>query len=111
MDRYFVVVLARDAASLRSLQKFELDLFPQTAKQSHREKDFPFSIDGLLSMSDVEKVVKAGYRVLVEEPAEKRARAAVDVGDFPQWLKGMQAMVTQERATAAKTRKSTGKKK
>jgi hypothetical protein len=112
MDRYFVVVMARNADALRALQKFDLDVFAQTAKQAASPKqaatdkpstnsEFPFSIEGLLSMEEVEALVKDGYRVLVEDPAEKRARGASEVGDFSQWLDSMQAAVTQERAAAA----------
>lgn len=111
MDRYFVVILARDAAALRALQKFELDAFPQTAKQADRDKDYPFSIDGLLSMADIEKVVKAGYRVHVEDAAENRARGAGNTMDFSKWLQGMEAVLRQERAAAAKTRGKGGSRK
>ena len=102
MDRYFVVIFARDAANLRALQKFELDVFPQTAKQSDADKEHPYSIDGLLSMSEIEKVVKAGYRVKMEDPIEKRARGAGNVAEFPQWLEEMEDIVRREQRTFRK---------
>ena len=108
MERYFGVIFARDADAMRSLQKFELDVFPQTAKQSGRDKDFPLSIDGLLTMAEIETVVKAGYRVQIQEAAENRSRAAESPAEFSQWLQGMQAEVTRERAAAKK--KATDKK-
>jgi hypothetical protein len=108
MERYFGVIFARDADAMRSLQKFELDVFPQTAKRSDRDKDFPFSIDGLLTTAEIETVVKAGYRVQVQEAAEKRSRAAESPAEFSQWLQGMQVEVMRERAAAKK--KATSKK-
>jgi len=111
MDRYFVVILARDAAALRALQRFELDVFPQTAKREDAGKDYAYSIDGLLSMAEIERVSKEGYRVLIEDPAEARARGAENVIEFPEWLQRMQAVMRRERAAARKTRgKGTGKK-
>ena len=102
MDRYFGVILARDADAMRSLQKFELDVFPQTAKRSGLDKDFPFTIDGLLTAAEIETVVKAGYKVQIHESADQRTRAAESPAEFPQWLAGMQAEVTRERAAAKK---------
>jgi hypothetical protein len=102
MDRYFVVIFARDAAALRALQKFELDAFPQTAKRSDADKEYPYSIDGLLSVPEIEKIVKAGYRVLIEEPIEKRARGAGSVAEFPQWLQQMEDLVRRKRRATGK---------
>ena len=110
MERYFIVIFARDADAMRSLQKFELDVFPQTAKQSGRDKDFPFSIDGLLTMAEIETVVKSGYRVQIKESADTRSQAAESPAEFSDWLQGMQAEVTRERAAAKKKPKTTYKK-
>jgi hypothetical protein len=110
VDRYFVVVFARDADAMRSLQKFELDVFPQTAKQSGRDQDFPLSIDGLLTMAEIETVVKSGYRVQVQDAADSGTHAAEIPAEFPEWLQGMQAEVTRERAAARKKPKGTYKK-
>lgn len=107
MERYFGVILARDADAMRSLQKFELDVFPQTAKRSDLDEDFPFSIDGLLTSAEIETVVKAGYKVRINESADQRMRAAESPAEFPEWLEAMQAEVTRERAAAKKaSRKS-----
>jgi hypothetical protein len=102
MERYFGVILARDADAMRSLQRFELDVFPQTAKRSDLDKDFPFSIDGLLTAPEIEAVVKAGYKVQIHESADQRSRAAESPAEFSEWLAGMQAEVTRERAAAKK---------
>lgn len=109
MERYFVVIFARDAGMLRALQRFELDVFPPTSKRTDRDKDYPYSIDGLLTLAEVETVVKAGYRVLIEDPAAKRARGAESVKEFPEWLEEMQATMTRAR-TAGRTRRGAGKK-
>jgi hypothetical protein len=110
MERYFVVVLARDADGMRALQKFEFDLFAQTAKRSGRDKDYPFSIDGLLSPPEIEQLKQAGYRVQVQDPVEKRARGAQNPADFSQWIQGMQPALASERAAAARASAATAKK-
>ena len=101
MERYFVVVFGRDADAMRALQKFGFDLFAQTAKPSDR-KDYPFSIDGLLTPAEIETLKQAGYRVQKQAAAEERARGAQNPADFSHWLQGMEIAVTQERAAAAR---------
>lgn len=98
MQFYFVVILAANADSLRALQKFELDVFPQTAKRKSGNADYPFSIEGLLSMAQVEQVVNAGYWVEVQDPAEKRVRGMGNTIEFPEWLEGMERIMKRERA-------------
>jgi hypothetical protein len=110
MDRYFVVILARDAAALRALQAFELDVFPQTAR-GDVGKEFGLTIDGLLTMQEIERLVKEGYRVQIEDAAERRARGAENVIEFPEWLQRMQTVMRRERAAASKARKRGGSKK
>jgi hypothetical protein len=102
MERYFAVIFARDADAMRSLQRLELDVFPQTAKRSDRDQDFPFSIDGLLTTVEIETVVKAGYQVQVREAADNRSDAAESPAEFPDWLRGMEAQLMGERAAAKK---------
>jgi hypothetical protein len=110
MDRYFVVILAPDAAALRALQAFEFDVFPQTAR-GDAGKDFGFTIDGLLTMEEIERLVKEGYRVHIEDAAERRARGAENVIEFPEWLQRMQTIMRRERAAAKKAREpGSGKK-
>ena len=40
-------------------------------------------------MEQVQMLVDAGYAVLVEENADRRARAATEISTFDEWLKGM----------------------
>ena len=80
-DRFFVKVFAASKAELVQLQKFDLDLFQPTARANEREA----SIEGLLTMRDVEQLVRHGYRVLVEEESTKRARARNTI-ELGQWL-------------------------
>jgi hypothetical protein len=97
MHTYFVVVFAADAASLRALQKFGLDVFPQTAKRRPERQEYPFAIDGLLTIEQVETIVNAGYRVEIQDPVEKRSRVVKNVTEFPQWLEGMKKIMRRER--------------
>jgi hypothetical protein len=85
--RYFVTVMTTSRRSLRALQQFDVDLFQQTAKAPDEKS---FSIEGLLSLEEIARLVENGYQVLVEEPAAKRARAQVEIVEFEEWLKGME---------------------
>lgn len=80
-DRFFVKVYAPGKRQLVQLQKFDLDLFQPTVRLREGEA----VIEGLLTMKDVEQLVRSGYRVLVEEESSKRARAR-DVVQLEQWL-------------------------
>jgi hypothetical protein len=82
MNRYFVKVIASDATSLRRLQRFDFDLFQATARHS---QDKRATIDGLLTMDEIEKLVLAGYQVLVEEESSKRAHGQREIMTLEQW--------------------------
>ena len=66
--RYFVEVTAPTKQSFINLQKFELDLFPPTSKSTEKNE---FTIEGLLTSEEVNRLVQKGYKVLVkkESPA------------------------------------------
>jgi hypothetical protein len=105
--KFFVTVIAPDATALRRLAAYELDLLHQTsavtqlqtlrttsaarsaeaaaAPQKPAEVSQQFSIDGLLTMDQVARLVGDGYEVIVREPASKRARAT-QIMDFQAWL-------------------------
>jgi len=80
-DRFFVKVFASGKRQLLQLQKFDFDLFQPTARIREGEA----VIEGLLTMEQVERLVKSGYRVLVEEDSSRRSRAR-DVVELEQWL-------------------------
>lgn len=81
-DRFFVKVYASGGSELARLQEFDLDLFHPTARVEAETA----VIEGLVTLTDVERLVRSGYRVLVEEESSKRARAR-DVVQLEQWLK------------------------
>jgi hypothetical protein len=83
MDRFFVRVYASDRRGLVDLQGFGLDLFSSTAGT---DRDDRLGIDGLLSMAEVERLVRAGYQVLVEEHESARSRAHLEVRNFENWV-------------------------
>jgi hypothetical protein len=80
-DRFFVKVFASGKRELLQLQKFDFDLFQPTARVREGEA----VIEGLLTLEEVERLVKSGYRVLVEEESSKRARVS-DVVELERWL-------------------------
>jgi hypothetical protein len=86
-NRFFVKVFAPSRRSLGQLQKFDLDLFQPTARVNERQE---FTIEGLLTLEQIGQLVESGYRVLVEEEASKRSRAAQETVEFETWIKQME---------------------
>jgi len=86
--RYFTTVVARTSQLLRDLAEEGLDLFQATAKET---EDGRFTIEGLLTIEEVQRLVDEGYEVVVHEEASKRARAQTEKIDIGQWLEGMGA--------------------
>ena len=109
-QRFFVTVIAPDRSALGRLAAYELDLLHQTSAvtrlQSARvsmaarsveagapppkpaEVTEQISIDGLLTMEQVARLVRDGYEVVVREPASKRARATQTM-ELQDWLKAI----------------------
>jgi hypothetical protein len=109
--KYVVTVFAPDQAALLRLGSYGFDLLHQSAAVSERrvvrlsavkDKARPdqfvesraepaareTSIDGLLTLEQVRRLVADGYSVLVREDARKRARAH-QLMDFQSWLKAV----------------------
>jgi hypothetical protein len=84
--KFFVTVIAPDRRALAALSSYEFDLFHPTAQ----EKQEQFSIEGLLALEQVGRLVEDGYQVLVEEESSKRARARTETAEFRDWLKEME---------------------
>lgn len=82
--RYFVTVIARDRRGLTGLQSLGLDLFQGTAA----EGEDGASIQGLVDLDEVARLVDAGYRVLVEDAEGRRSRAQETVS-AESWLADM----------------------
>jgi hypothetical protein len=84
MSKFFVRVIADSRPGLLKLQKHDLDLFQPTSRTDGKE----FTIEGLLTLEEIGRLVEDGYRVLVEDAASKRARAHQTV-EFTEFLKTM----------------------
>lgn len=82
MNRFFVKVFAATPLALRRLQKFDFDLFHSTARHT---ADKRASIDGLLTMEQIEKLVLDGYQVLIEEEASRRAHGQKEIMTVEEW--------------------------
>src|SRR5260221_13584628 len=114
MPLFFVRVFAPDATALVKLATYGLDLFRGSAiraraglaalgaeadalaDQGWSDPDSaeglasaPY-VDGLLSIEDVARLVFDGYRVLINDDANQRARAQTETVEFEAWLKGME---------------------
>jgi hypothetical protein len=78
-DRFFVKVFARDREHHRRLFEYHLDLFAGGDDERGRP-----TIDGLMTIKDVARLVEDGYQVLVTETDSPREKL-VSVG-FDEWL-------------------------
>ena len=97
MNRYFVTVYASSVDGMRLLQQHGFDLFAQTAKKARARVPYAFSIEGLLTTEEVEKLVKDGYRVLLEDPVEARSHVSGQTAEFADWLERMQPALTMDK--------------
>lgn len=86
-SRFFITVIAPNKRALLSLREYELDLFQPTAKVTEEKE---FTIDGLLTLEEVGRLVEDGYRVVVSEESSKRARARLEMVEFDEWIKEME---------------------
>ena len=111
--RFFVTVVAPERSRLQRLRSYDLDLFRETAKMTEKTESVlravreaapqetyqptgqtsqrqEFSIDGLLSLEEIDRLVEDGYQVLVKERDLKRSRAVTEGIEFQSWLQGME---------------------
>lgn len=77
--RYFVKVQVPSRRHVRSLAALDLDL------HAVRDQAEGASVDGLMTLDQVRKVVRAGFPVLIEAEADERAHGR-DVIEFDEWL-------------------------
>jgi hypothetical protein len=87
VHRFFVTIIATSSRTLLKLQKYDLDVFRATSKINERKE---FTIEGLLTLEQVGRLVEEGYRVLVEDESSKRERAKSGGIEFEEWKKGME---------------------
>lgn len=91
--RYFVTIEAAGEEALHALGGRGLDLFRSTvAVAAALDPSAPSraSVGGLLSLDEAEALVREGYRVTLDEPAERRANAPRQVIGFEQWLRELE---------------------
>jgi len=84
---FFVTIVAPSRRTLAKLQEYDFDLFQSTSKLNERKE---FTIEGLLTLEEVGRLVEDGYRVVVEEESSKRSRAQSETIQFEDWIKGME---------------------
>lgn len=83
--RFFVEVTGQGRKALRTLQALDMDLFVSTFRRDEER----LSIEGLLSLAEVERLVDAGFTVTIQADESKRSRAHQTI-DFREWLAGME---------------------
>jgi hypothetical protein len=85
-ERYFVTIRSGTLEGLAEVRTLGLDLFGTTATAGER-----VTIDGLLSLADIGRVVAHGYEVVVRQPSANRSRAHDQTATAKEWLKDMGA--------------------
>jgi hypothetical protein len=81
--KYFVEVTAPTKQALINLQKLELDLFPPTAKSTDKNE---FTIEGLVTSEDVNRLVQKGYKVLVKKESPTSTPAVSETASVSDWI-------------------------
>ena len=102
ITRYFVVITSPNKQQLVSLQKLELDLFQSTVKTLDKNE---FSIEGLITLEDVNRLVEKGYKVLVKKQSPNSSPANSQIMSFSE---GIQKVETKEQAKATSEPSFTG---
>jgi hypothetical protein len=80
-DRFFVTIQCGTLEGLAAVRALGLDLFGTTAKAGE-----DVTIEGLLTLGDIGRVVTSGYEVVVHQEAAGRARADEQAESAEQWL-------------------------
>ena len=80
-DRFFVTIRAGSVEGLAEVRGLGLDLFGTTAKAGD-----DVTIEGLLTLEDVGRVVTAGHEVVVRRHADTMARAHEQSASAEEWL-------------------------
>lgn len=89
--RFFVRITVRDSRQLPALMSMDLDLFGERADEEGRQ------IDGFVTLEDVEKLVDAGFILLIwDAPPESRREQPNTIG-FEEWRREMLADLEQKR--------------
>lgn len=106
VTRYFVEVMATSKQQLINLHNFELDLFQPTAKTKDANE---FSIEGLLTIEDVKRLVENGYKVLVKKKPEDKTPAVSQIASFHDWITESDSARISKDVEKAKEGKETSK--
>lgn len=106
VDRYFATIFAPSRKALLRLREYGLDIFEVTAREAKdgdakaAETEEPgYSVEGLLTLEQVGRLAKDGYRVRVDDAADKRAHGRRQPIEFDEWLEGMKDVLEQQRRT------------
>lgn len=87
--RFFVTLSGFDATDVPRLMDMDLDLFDPRELEGVRQ------FDGLITLDELERLVKAGFEVLVRGTDEpKRELERTNIVD---WLEAMQADLERQR--------------
>jgi len=81
-----VEIIAENDLKLRSLQKMALDVFQPSSKSLNNEKK-EVSIEGLVTIEEIDQLIKNGYHVLIKKEAPSQTPAVKQIASFQEWKK------------------------
>jgi hypothetical protein len=84
--RFFATIVSPSTMAYHRLATFGIDLVHGSAQPENEEP----TIEAVVTLDDVERLVELGYRVQVEEAVSKRVGAHQTV-DVSQWLREIRA--------------------
>ena len=85
--KFFVTIVAKDKQKVRFLKHYDYDLFREALRSREKKK---FTIEGLLTLAQIERLVGDGYRVTINKESSGLARGRLQVIDFKTWLNEME---------------------
>jgi carboxypeptidase T len=103
--RYFVEVTAPTQQALINLQKLELDLFAPTSKSTGKNE---FTIEGLLTSDEVNRLVQKGYKVLVKKESPTNTPAVSETVSVNDWINKADTISEAEKKSGSFVLSSTG---
>jgi carboxypeptidase T len=84
IKKYYVRIIASNQLNLLKLRTYDLDLFKPSAKKSTNNE---FTIDGFLTMEEIEKLVEDRYKLSILGDPDKSFKARSDIITFQDWIK------------------------
>src|SRR4051812_503429 len=81
--KFASTIYGSDRKMILKLSEFDLDISRGTTRATANQN---FSVEGFLTLSQIEKIIDKGYQVLLKEDATNIFKAPDQVTTFSQWI-------------------------